>query len=61
MMQLQKGLRQFTDGAAAFMLAALFAVFLVQIAARYLFDGRGMPDALAVAGVLGWCILPSPI
>ena len=38
MMQLQKGLRQFTDGAAAFMLAALFAVFLVQIAARYLFD-----------------------
>ena len=38
MMQLQKGLRQITDGAAAFMLAALFAVFLVQIAARYLFD-----------------------
>jgi C4-dicarboxylate transporter, DctQ subunit len=38
MMQLQKGLRQFTEGAAAFMLAALFAVFLVQIAARYLFN-----------------------
>lgn len=38
MMQLQKGLRQFTDGAAALMLAALFAVFLVQIAARYLLD-----------------------
>jgi TRAP-type C4-dicarboxylate transport system permease small subunit len=36
--QLLRGLRHFTEGAAAFMLAALFAVFLAQIAARYLFN-----------------------
>lgn len=38
MKRLQSGLRHFTEGAAAFMLAALFFVFLVQIAARYLFN-----------------------
>lgn len=38
MKQLFTGLRHFTEGAAAFMLAALFAVFLVQIAARYLLN-----------------------
>jgi TRAP-type C4-dicarboxylate transport system permease small subunit len=35
---LVKGLRQFTEGVAAFMLATLFGVFLVQIAARYVFN-----------------------
>lgn len=35
MTRLLAGLRHFTDGVAAAMLAALFAVFLVQIAARY--------------------------
>jgi TRAP-type C4-dicarboxylate transport system permease small subunit len=38
MRQLQQGLHRFADGAAAFMLAALFSVFLVQIAARYLLN-----------------------
>jgi TRAP-type C4-dicarboxylate transport system permease small subunit len=38
MKQLLTGLRHFTEGAAAFMLAALFSVFMVQIAARYLFN-----------------------
>ena len=38
MTQLLKGLRHFTDAVAAALLAAIFAVFLVQIAARYLFD-----------------------
>jgi len=38
MMQLLKGLRLFTEGVAALMLATLFGVFLVQIAARYLFN-----------------------
>jgi TRAP-type C4-dicarboxylate transport system permease small subunit len=38
MRQLLAGLRHFTEGAAALMLAALFSVFLVQIAARYLFN-----------------------
>ncbi len=38
MKQLLTGLRHFTDGVAAFMLATLFTVFLVQIAARYLFN-----------------------
>jgi TRAP-type C4-dicarboxylate transport system permease small subunit len=36
--QLVTGLRHFTDGVAAAMLAAIFVVFLVQIAARYLFN-----------------------
>ena len=31
-------LRSFTEAVAAFMLAALFVIFLLQIAARYLFD-----------------------
>jgi TRAP-type C4-dicarboxylate transport system permease small subunit len=38
MSQLVKGLRHFTEAVAAAMLAAIFAVFLVQIAARYLFN-----------------------
>lgn len=38
MQQLLRGLRQFTDAIAAAMLAAIFMVFLVQIAARYLFN-----------------------
>jgi TRAP-type C4-dicarboxylate transport system permease small subunit len=38
MQQLQQGLRHFAEGVAAFMLAALFAVFLVQIAARYILN-----------------------
>jgi TRAP-type C4-dicarboxylate transport system permease small subunit len=38
MRQLLAGLRHFTDGVAAAMLAAIFGVFLVQIAARYLFN-----------------------
>jgi TRAP-type C4-dicarboxylate transport system permease small subunit len=38
MKQLLAGLRHFTEGVAAFMLATLFCVFLVQIAARYLFN-----------------------
>ena len=46
------------------MLAAMFGVFLVQIAARYVFNcpmgwtRRGLPDALAVARVLGRRLLP---
>jgi TRAP-type C4-dicarboxylate transport system permease small subunit len=35
MKRLRTGLRHFAEGVAAAMLAALFAVFLVQIAARY--------------------------
>jgi TRAP-type C4-dicarboxylate transport system permease small subunit len=38
MKQLLKGLHHFTEGVAALMLATLFTVFLVQIAARYLFN-----------------------
>jgi TRAP-type C4-dicarboxylate transport system permease small subunit len=38
MTRLLAGLRHFTEGVAALMLAALFGVFLVQIAARYLFN-----------------------
>jgi TRAP-type C4-dicarboxylate transport system permease small subunit len=38
MQRLAARLRQFADGVAAAMLAALFSVFLVQIAARYLFN-----------------------
>ncbi len=38
MRQLLKGLRHFTEGVAALMLATLFLVFLVQIVARYLFN-----------------------
>ncbi len=38
MKQLANGLRHATDAVAAGMLAAIFAVFLVQIGARYLFD-----------------------
>ncbi len=38
MKQLVTGLRHFTDWVAAAMLAAIFVVFLVQIAARYLFN-----------------------
>jgi TRAP-type C4-dicarboxylate transport system permease small subunit len=38
MKQLISGLRHMTEAVAAGMLAALFAVFLVQIAARYLFN-----------------------
>ncbi len=38
MTQLVTRLRRIADGAAAFMLAALFSVFLVQIAARYLLN-----------------------
>ncbi len=38
MTRLLRGLRHFADGVAAAMLAALFAVFLVQIAARYIFN-----------------------
>jgi TRAP-type C4-dicarboxylate transport system permease small subunit len=38
MRQLFTGLRHFIDGVAAAMLAAIFGVFLVQIAARYLFN-----------------------
>lgn len=38
MKQLLAGLRHITEGVAAVMLAALFTVFLVQIAARYVFN-----------------------
>jgi TRAP-type C4-dicarboxylate transport system permease small subunit len=38
MKQLLAGLRHFTEGVAALMLAMLFTVFLVQIAARYMFN-----------------------
>jgi TRAP-type C4-dicarboxylate transport system permease small subunit len=38
MKQLMNGLRHTTEAVAAAMLAALFAVFLVQIAARYVFN-----------------------
>ncbi|WP_373504742.1 TRAP transporter small permease [Aestuariivirga sp.] len=38
MTQLFAGLRRMTDAAAAAMLAALFGVFLVQIAARYILN-----------------------
>jgi TRAP-type C4-dicarboxylate transport system permease small subunit len=38
MLRLHAGLRHFTEGVAALMLATLFSVFLVQIAARYLFN-----------------------
>jgi TRAP-type C4-dicarboxylate transport system permease small subunit len=38
MKQLLTGLRHLTEGVAAAMLAAIFGVFLVQIAARYLFN-----------------------
>ncbi len=38
MRQLLSGLRHFTDGVAAAMLAAIFGVFLVQIVARYVFN-----------------------
>lgn len=38
MTRLVSGLRHFAEGVAAFMLAALFSVFLIQIAARYLFN-----------------------
>ncbi len=38
MKQLLTGLRHFTEGVAALMLATIFGVFLVQIAARYLFN-----------------------
>ena len=38
MKQLLNGLRHIADGVAAAMLAAIFGVFLVQIAARYVFN-----------------------
>jgi C4-dicarboxylate transporter, DctQ subunit len=38
MKQLLAGLRHFADGVAAAMLAAMFSIFLVQIASRYLFN-----------------------